>query len=152
MTASFITIYWFCRMEKRFRHKLSLFLIFGDATKATWLFIFAVTSIARGTVPTQSSFCQASGFLVQYGTETSDYSVLVMAGHSAIHVFDTTNTSRTKGLYPYRTYVYDGAFLIPGIMAGLAFINPHWGYMFRAFCSLPRRPFWYRLALTWIPR
>jgi len=38
-------------------------------------------------------------------------------------------------------------------MAALAFINPHWGYMSQgAFCSLPLRPFWYRLALAWIPR
>jgi hypothetical protein len=38
-------------------------------------------------------------------------------------------------------------------MAGLAFINPHWGYMSQgAFCLLPMRPYWYRLALAWIPR
>ncbi|KAK7178597.1 plasma membrane G-protein coupled receptor [Paraphaeosphaeria sporulosa] len=153
MTASIIAFYWFSRMEKRFRHRLIMFLILGDAIRATWLFIFAVTSITRGTVPTQSSFCQASGFLVQYGTETSDYSVLVMAVHSAVHVIQPSNASRSEGLYPYRTYIYAGAFLFPGIMAGLAFINPHWGYMSQgAFCSLPLRPFWYRLALTWIPR
>jgi G protein-coupled receptor GPR1 len=38
-------------------------------------------------------------------------------------------------------------------MAGMAFVNPHWGYMSQgAFCTLPIRPFWYRLALAWIPR
>lgn len=38
-------------------------------------------------------------------------------------------------------------------MSGLAFINPKWGYMSQGpFCSLPLRPFWYRLALAWIPR
>lgn len=38
-------------------------------------------------------------------------------------------------------------------MSGLAFVNPRWGYMSQGpFCSLPFRPFWYRLALAWIPR
>jgi hypothetical protein len=38
-------------------------------------------------------------------------------------------------------------------MASLAFINPEAGYLSQgAYCTLPLRPFWYRLALTWIPR
>lgn len=38
-------------------------------------------------------------------------------------------------------------------MAGLAFINPTFGYLtVGAFCVLPLRPFWYRLALAWVPR
>jgi G protein-coupled receptor GPR1 len=48
-----------------------MLLIYGDLMRASWLFIFAIVSIARGTVTTYSSFCQASGFLVQYGMETS---------------------------------------------------------------------------------
>jgi G protein-coupled receptor GPR1 len=48
-----------------------MLLIYGDLTRSTWLFLFAVISIARGRVYTHSAFCQASGFLVQYGTETS---------------------------------------------------------------------------------
>ena len=89
MTASFIAFYWFCRMEKRFRHRyptivemsywqilnglcrLIMLLIYGDLMRASWLFIFAMVSIVRGTVTTYSSLCQASGFLVQYGMETS---------------------------------------------------------------------------------
>lgn len=76
-----------------------------------------------------------------------------MAIHSAIQVFRPSTTTRNDGLYPFRGYVYAGAVFVPTIMAALAFINPHWGYMSQgAFCSLPLRPFWYRLALTWIPR
>ncbi|KAF3043963.1 hypothetical protein E8E12_001870 [Didymella heteroderae] len=38
-------------------------------------------------------------------------------------------------------------------MAGLAFINPKNAYVSQgAFCTLPIRPFWYRLAFTWVPR
>ncbi|PSN62168.1 hypothetical protein BS50DRAFT_139186 [Corynespora cassiicola Philippines] len=130
-----------------------MLLIYGDLMKATWLFLFAAVSIARGTVYTESAFCQASGFLVQYGTETSDYAVLVMAVHSTMQVFRPSTQGRSGGLYPHRRLVYLGGVAIPGMMAGLAFVNPHWGYMSQgAFCTLPHRPFWYRLALAWIPR
>lgn len=70
-----------------------------------------------------------------------------------MQVFRPLNPVRSDGLYPYRYFVYVGALLAPSTMAALAFINPHWGYMSQgAFCSLPLRPFWYRLALAWIPR
>jgi G protein-coupled receptor GPR1 len=48
-----------------------MLLIYGDLTVTTWYFVFAVYSIARGTVKTQSRFCQSSGFMIQYGAETS---------------------------------------------------------------------------------
>jgi hypothetical protein len=39
------------------------------------------------------------------------------------------------------------------MMAGLAFVNTGPGYeSLGALCQLPIRPFWYRLALSWIPR
>ncbi|KAF2121470.1 G protein-coupled glucose receptor regulating Gpa2-domain-containing protein [Lophiotrema nucula] len=151
--AAFVAFYWFCRMEKRFRHRLIMLLIYGDMMKASWLMIFAVASIARGTITTRSSICQASGFLVQYGTETSDYAVLVMAAHSALQVFRPSLSSQADGLYPYRHLVFAGALVFPIAMSGLAFVNPGWGYMSQgAFCTLPLRPFWYRLALAWVPR
>ncbi|UPX18998.1 G protein-coupled glucose receptor regulating Gpa2 C-term [Ascochyta rabiei] len=140
-------------MEKRFRHRLIVILIYGDLMRGTWLFVFAIISLARGTVRTPSTFCQVSGFLVQYGTQTSDYAVLVMALHSALQVFYPSTLVSSDGLYPYRRYVYVGAFAIPILMAGLAFINPVNAYVSQgAFCTLPIRPFWYRLALSWIPR
>lgn len=135
-----------------------------------WLFLQAVVSISRGTIETESAFCQASGFLVQFGTETSgqscrplcyiaclcyraDYAVLCIAVHSALQVFRPSNTIHSNGLYPYRYHICVGAFIFPTIMAALAFINPRWGYMLQGpYCSLPLRPFWYRIALQWIPR
>ncbi|KAF2451380.1 hypothetical protein P171DRAFT_400850 [Karstenula rhodostoma CBS 690.94] len=153
MVAAFTVFYWFYRMEKRFRHRLIMLLIFGDLMKAIWLFLQAVVSIARGTTVTESAFCQTSGFLVQFGTEESDFSVLCIAVHSALQVFSPSNTVHSDGLYPYRYHVCVGALLIPAITAALAFINPQWGYMSQGpYCSLPLRPFWYRLALQWIPR
>lgn len=64
-----------------------MILIFGDMMKATWLFIFAAVSIARGTVYTESALCQASGFLVQYGTETS--------GQFSCHIYRSWEISLT---------------------------------------------------------
>jgi G protein-coupled receptor GPR1 len=82
-----------------------------------------------------------------------DYAVLSVAIHSAIQVFYPSTLVSSDGLYPYRRYVYAGAFAIPVLMAGLAFINPAYAYISQGgFCTLPIRPFWYRLALTWIPR
>ncbi|KAF9694339.1 hypothetical protein EKO04_007352 [Ascochyta lentis] len=153
LLTSIICMYWFCRMEKRFRHRLVMILIYGDLMRGTWLFVFAVISLARGTVTTRSTFCQVSGFLVQYGTQTSDYAVLIMALHSAVQVFYPSTLVSSDGLYPYRRYVYAGAFVIPTLMAGLAFANPGYAYVSQgAFCNLPIRPFWYRLALSWVPR
>lgn len=79
--------------------------------------------------------------------------MLCIAVHSALQVFRPSNTVHSDGLYPYRYHVYVGALLIPATMAALAFVNPQWGYMSQGpYCSLPLRPFWYRLALQWIPR
>ncbi|ORY09684.1 G protein-coupled glucose receptor regulating Gpa2-domain-containing protein [Clohesyomyces aquaticus] len=130
-----------------------MLLLYGNLMKGTWLFIFAIVSIARGTVRTESSLCQASGFLVHYGTETSDYTVLVISVHSALQVFRPSGSLRSDGLYPFRRYLYVGALLIPTLMSALAFVNPHYGYVSQgAFCSLPLHLYWYRLALAWIPR
>jgi hypothetical protein len=83
----------------------------------------------------------------------TDYAVLAIALHNALQVFHPSSQLRSEGLYTYRYLVYIGAVMIPGTMAALAFINPHWGYMsVGAWCTLPLRPFWYRLALAWIPR
>ena len=136
--------------------------------RGSWFFIAAVVMLVRGTVRTESAFCQASGFFIQYGAETSgmmadlhtlhlltiiDFAVLVIAVHSALQVFRPSSYITSDGLYPYRRYVYALALFVPGLMASLAFVNPDWGYLSQgAFCTLPIRPFWYRLALAWIPR
>ena len=76
-----------------------------------------------------------------------------MALHSAVQVFYPSTLVSSDGLYSCRRYVYFGAFALPTLMAGLAFINPKNAYVSQgAFCTLPIRPFWYRLAFTWVPR
>lgn len=76
-----------------------------------------------------------------------------MALHSAIQVFYPSTLVSSDGLYPVRRYVYVLAFVLPILMAGLAFVNPDYAYVSQgSFCALPIRPFWYRLAFTWVPR
>ncbi|KAF2690406.1 hypothetical protein K458DRAFT_427146 [Lentithecium fluviatile CBS 122367] len=129
MIYSFVAFYWFARMRKHFRHRLIMLLIYGDCLRSSFLFLCSIVSIARGTVKTESAFCQSGGFIVQYGTETSDYAVLVITVHNTPQVFHPSTQLRAYGLYPYRYFVYVGGVITPGTMAALAFINPHWGYM-----------------------
>lgn len=57
------------------------------------------------------------------------------------------------GLYRVRGWVYALWFLIPNVSASLAFINRPYGYAAQgSFCYLPIRPYWLRLALSWVPR
>lgn len=57
------------------------------------------------------------------------------------------------GLYRIRRWVVAAWFIIPNFIASLAFVNHHHAFVSQAgFCSLPIRPYWYRLALSWIPR
>jgi hypothetical protein len=146
-----------------------MLLIYGDLMRSTWYLISSIYSLARDTVTTNSRFCLSSGFFIQYGTESSgkcpresstpnsdislDYAVLVVAIHTALQVFRPATKGGSDGLYEYRYYVYSGGLLIPSAMSGLAFVNPDSAYLFiGGFCTLPLRPFWYRLALAWIPR
>lgn len=76
-----------------------------------------------------------------------------MAVHSALQVFNPATRGSSDGLYKYRHSLFFGGVALPGTMASLAFINPESAYLSQgAFCTLPIRPFWYRLALAWIPR
>lgn len=76
-----------------------------------------------------------------------------MAVHSALQIFRPAARGMSDGLYEHRTYVFAGGFILPAVMSALAFVNPENAYeSLGAFCQLPIRPFWYRLALSWIPR
>jgi hypothetical protein len=85
--------------------------------------------------------------------EFVDYAVLTVAIHSALQIFRSAESENSDGLYEYRTYIFLGAFVLPALMAALAFVNAGPAYEFLgALCQLPIRPFWYRLALAWVPR
>lgn len=77
----------------------------------------------------------------------------MIAIHSALYIFKPRVAHGEGGLYPYRKIAYVVWFVVPLIMASLAFINNGDSYVNEGtYCYLPVRPFWYRLALGWIPR
>src|SRR3979490_247116 len=77
----------------------------------------------------------------------------MVAIHSALYIFKPPTALGEGGLYPYRYHAYALWIAFPLLMASLAFINPTGAYKAGGTsCHLPVRPFWYRLALSWIPR
>jgi G protein-coupled receptor GPR1 len=83
----------------------------------------------------------------------SDIAVLMIAIHSALYIFRPSVARGEGGLYPYRRIAYWIWLLLPILLASLAFINGSNAYVSQGtYCFLPVRPFWYRLALGWIPR
>ncbi|MCJ1250875.1 hypothetical protein MMC30_008103 [Trapelia coarctata] len=151
--AGSVASYWFIRMRRTFRHKLIMLLIQSDLLKAIWYFTFPLVSFARGPVPSGSAYCQITGFFVALGTEASDFAILMIAIHAAMYVFQSSAATTEAGLYNYRYITYTCWIIYPVLMASLAFTNPMDPYLSSGtICSLPVRPFWYRLALSWIPR
>lgn len=150
-----------------------MLLIFCDMFKALWYLVPAAVRLAGGPVLSNSPFCSASGFLLAFGIESAgtftrivlqekarvqltnvvDFGNLVIAIHGSMCIFKPRTHLGESGLYQYRNYVYAVWFLLPLLLAGLAFVQPGGVYVNQGtFCYLPVRPFWYRLALSWIPR
>ncbi|KAK8162047.1 G protein-coupled glucose receptor regulating Gpa2-domain-containing protein [Phyllosticta citrichinensis] len=155
LTIALIAFYWFCRMEKRFRHKLIMLLLCGDLNRALWYMIFSLVYFTQGTVSSKTGFAQASGFFIQLFSEMSDFSVLFIAIHGAISVFKPPVSGvGTDRLYRHRHWVYAAIIIIPIISASIPFTTPsNPTYLAQgAFVSLPLRPIWYRLVCSWVPR
>jgi len=152
--ATLITLRWFILMKRTFRHNLIMFLILSDTFKALWYFLFPVVVLSRGPVASSSGFCQATGFFLAVGIESSDFAILMIALHAILYIFHPPARSEDSGgLYRWRKFIYPAWVALPVLAASLAFINSGDAYTTAGtFCYLPRRPFWYRLALSWIPR
>ncbi|KAL0930331.1 plasma membrane g protein coupled receptor that interacts with the heterotrimeric g protein a [Colletotrichum truncatum] len=147
-----IAFYWFSRMRRSFRHDLIMLLMSSDMLKSLWFIIFPIADFKNGPIPSESSFCQASGFFLSVGIEASDIAVVLIALHTAIYIFRPRDSGRQNGLYPHRRTAFGVFIFVPLLMASLAFIN--WpGYANNGeYCYLPVRPEWTRLALSWVPR
>lgn len=152
--AAFVALRWFVLMKKCFRHRLVLYLIASDTFKAVWYFVFAVVTIAKGPVPSDSGFCNASGFFLLFGVEAADFAIFIIALHTMLSIFKPTSKAGEGGLYPYRAWIYPLWLGPPLLASSLAFINGNKDAYVTSgtYCYLPKRPFWYRLALSWIPR
>ncbi|QSZ30226.1 hypothetical protein DSL72_004748 [Monilinia vaccinii-corymbosi] len=162
VASSFLAFYWFVRMRRSFRHDLIMLLIQSDMFKALWFMIFPIVVFLHGPIADDSTFCQISGFFLSVGIEASglrchyptcNISVLMVAVHSALYIFRPKSSAGEGGLYPYRRIAYIIWIVFPLLTASLAFVNNKEAYVTQGTnCYLPVRPFWYRLALSWIPR
>lgn len=153
LLAALISLRWFLLMRRSYRHHLILFLVICDTWKSLWYFIFPLVVFTQGKVQSSSKFCQASGFFLSLGLESSDFAILMIALHTILYVFKRPQIKGEGGLYPYRRCIYPLWLGLPLLSAGLAFTNTPNGYVTSGtFCYLPKRPYWYRLALSWIPR
>ena len=122
--------------------------------KSLWFTVYPIVSLTRkDRISSDSAFCQASGFFLALGIESSDVAVLLIAIHSALYFVYPRRAGGGKGLYPYRHFAYAFYVFVPIIMASLAFVKGTPGYVDTGeYCYLPTHPSWYRMALSWIPR
>ncbi|RMZ21464.1 hypothetical protein D0859_14526 [Hortaea werneckii] len=84
----------------------------------------------------------------------SDFAILFMSLHMWLQIYPPQDSFLGHdGLYRIRRWVIAAWLILPNLSAALAFVKGRWAYESGgAFCSLPLRPYWYRLALSWIPR
>ena len=131
-----------------------MLLMAADIFRSIWLIVFPVVTFVKGTVSSHSRFCQATGFLTQMSFEMTDIATLLLAIHTALQVFRAKPTVLGQGgLHAYRKYIYVLFVVVPGFLAAIPFLKSPYTYLSQGpLCSLPIRPFWYRLATSWIPR
>ncbi|KAL2396861.1 hypothetical protein ABEF93_003954 [Exophiala dermatitidis] len=143
----------FMVQRRSFRHRLIMHLIMSNTLKAGLYFVFPIVVFANHTVQSSSNWCQASGFLLEFAVESADMSILIIALHSITYILWPNSKEGEGGLYPYRKWIYLLWLGPPLLAASLAFIKDGHGYVTAGtFCYLPKRPYWYRLALGWVPR
>ncbi|KAF7563353.1 hypothetical protein G7046_g762 [Stylonectria norvegica] len=147
LCAGLATSFFFFRMRRGFRHDLIMTLILCDMFKAIWFMAFPAVSLAYGNIDSESAFCQASGFFLEWAFEASDIAVAMIALHTALYIF-----RGEEGLYPYRKIAYSVFCFVPVVFSALAFINSPGYVNTGSFCYLPIHPVWTRRALSWVPR
>lgn len=69
LIAAVCAVYWFCMMRRNFRRDLVLLLIAGGSWKSLWFVVFSAQTFIGGTIETNTSFCQGSGYMLQVGFE-----------------------------------------------------------------------------------
>ena len=153
-------IYMFLAIDPRrliFRHQLITFLLLFDLLRAIILLLYTTIFMTHFNSYYNDKFCQAVGFLTATAIEGADFAILAFAIHTFLLIFKPSLSVKTSngvegGLYRFRFYVYGLSFLIPLILASLAYIGNGGYNSFVCWCYLPQRPVWYRLVLSWVPR
>ncbi|KAI5464928.1 G protein-coupled glucose receptor regulating Gpa2-domain-containing protein, partial [Mariannaea sp. PMI_226] len=145
--AGSLSVYWFFRMRRSYRHDLIMLLIGSNMFQACWFFIFPTVELVHGPVNSDSKFCQASGFFLTLSITVSDLAIMLITIHTTLYIF-----RGKQGLYPFRKYAYTILVLCPVLMSSLAFLVKPAYVSTGQFCYLPVDPIWVRLVLSWAPR
>ncbi|PNS15987.1 G protein-coupled receptor GPR1 [Sphaceloma murrayae] len=154
MIADLMTMYWFFRMKRKWRHSLIITLAMADLLKDMNYISFSAVAFIEKHIVSESQYCQASGFFHQYLVEVTDFVILTMVVHMSVQILNPNGSGESEGgLARWKGWIMTCILGLPFIMACIAFSNHNGGYqLVGAFCWLPVRPFWYRLTLAWIPR
>ena len=122
--------------------------------RSTLELTYPIVTLTSGDVSPDSRYCKVGGFFTAYFFEASDLMVFIIAIHTAVYVFNPklTQAADDGGLWRWRYYVFATWFIIPGLLAGLAFINPTPYVPLVTWCYLPARPLVWRYTLAWGPR
>lgn len=158
--AGLVGMYFFLaidRKKKVFRHQLIIFLIIYDFIKALFLLLYPAKVIAKENLYYDLKFCRVVGFFTAFSIEGSDLAILSFAIHVLLLVYvpqSKLHNGKTYegGLYRVRYLVYAVSFLLPILLASLAFVNKAGYIPLTNWCYIPSRPLWLRLALSWGPR
>jgi len=135
-------------------YRLVMGLIMSDMLRSTLELTYPIVTLSRGDVSAASLYCEIGGFFTAYFFEASDLMIFIIAIHTAVYVFHPklTYAGDEGGLWRWRYYVFAAWFIIPGLLAGLAFINPVPYVPLVTWCYLPARPLVWRYTLAWGPR
>jgi G protein-coupled receptor GPR1 len=129
-------------------------LIGSDMLRSTLELAYPIVTLTSGDVTADSLYCQIGGFFTAYFFEASDLMVFIIAIHTAVFVFNPklTQAADEGGIWRWRYYIFAAWFVIPGLLAGLAFINPTAYVPLVTWCYLPAHPLVWRYTLAWGPR
>lgn len=113
-----------------FRHNLVFFLIVCDFLKALVLLIYPVVILARNDVYGMPAFYNTLGWLSAFAIEGADFAIAIFAIHFALLIFvpswkwqNRSTGNMEGGLYRMRHSLYPVTFLVPMILASLAFVG-----------------------------
>ena len=166
LLAGALMLYWYIRLPKKtFRHtyislwsysysSLILGLIGSDMLRSTLELAYPIVTLSRGDLSVGSLYCDIGGFFTAYFFEASDLMIFIIAIHTAAYVFNPklTQSGDEGGLWRWRYYVFAIWLSIPGLLGGLAFINPIPYAPLVTWCYIPARPLVWRYTLAWGPR
>lgn len=126
--AGLVGIYFFLtidRKKKVFRHQLIILMIY-DFIKAPFLVIIPNEVIAKESLYCDLKCCRVVGFFTTFSIERSDLVILSFAIHVLLVYVPQSKLHNGKtfegGLYGLRYLVYAVSFLLPNLLASLAFV------------------------------